>query len=102
MTTYSVTLLSHCLLLHTGGHSLLRGQSGDLLFTENETNNKRLFGTDNPTRYVKDGINDYVVAGIHDAVNPEDTETKAAAHYELHIGAQKSATISLRFLCLQG
>ena len=34
-----------------------------LLFTENETNNERLFGTANPTPYVKDGINDYVVAG---------------------------------------
>ena len=42
-----------------------------LLFTENETNNERLFGTPNPTPYVKDGINNYVVAGMQDAVNPE-------------------------------
>ena len=34
-----------------------------LLFTENETNNQRLFGTANASPYVKDGINDYVVAG---------------------------------------
>jgi hypothetical protein len=34
-----------------------------LLFTENDTNNQRLFGSGNPTPYVKDGINDYVVAG---------------------------------------
>jgi hypothetical protein len=32
-----------------------------LLFTENETNNERIFGTPNATAYVKDGINDYVV-----------------------------------------
>src|SRR4029077_4254259 len=30
-----------------------------LLFTENETNNERVFGTPNATPYVKDGINNY-------------------------------------------
>ena len=44
-----------------------------LLFTENETNNERLFGSSNPTPYVKDGINNYVVAGREDAVNPNHT-----------------------------
>ena len=34
-----------------------------LLFTENETNHQRLFGSENRTPYVKDGINDYVVHG---------------------------------------
>jgi hypothetical protein len=32
-----------------------------LLFTENETNNQRLFGTPNASPYVKDGINECVV-----------------------------------------
>ena len=58
-----------------------------LLFTENETNNERLFGSSNPTPYVKDGINNYVVAGREDAVNPNHTGTKAAAHYQLRVGA---------------
>ena len=30
---------------------------------------------------MKDGINDYVVHGARDAVNPEHSGTKAAAHY---------------------
>ena len=51
-----------------------------LLFTENDTNNERIFGTQNATPYVKDGINNYVVAGRQDAVNPNQTGTKAAAH----------------------
>jgi hypothetical protein len=34
-----------------------------LLFTENETNSERLFGTPNRTPYVKDGINNYIVHG---------------------------------------
>src|SRR5271166_6321942 len=41
-----------------------------LLFTENETNNERLFGTPNQTRYVKDGINNYVVHDKSAEVNP--------------------------------
>ena len=32
-----------------------------LLFTENETNNARLFGTQNASRYVKAAINEFIV-----------------------------------------
>jgi Glycosyl hydrolase family 63 C-terminal domain len=67
-----------------------------LLFTENETNKQRLFGTANPAPYVKDGINDYIVAGRHDAVNPGNTGTKAAAHYRLRVGAGATEVIRLR------
>ncbi len=67
-----------------------------LLFTENETNNERLFGTPNPTRYVKDGINNYIVHGNRDSVNPDKIGTKSAAHYQLNVGAGKTATIRLR------
>ena len=54
-----------------------------LLFTENETNNERLFGTPNATPYVKDGINDFVVHGQQDAVNPDADGHQGAAHYRL-------------------
>ena len=67
-----------------------------LLFTENETNTERLFATPNPTRYVKDGINDCIVQGRRQAVNPEQTGTKAAAHYALTIGAGEWRTLRLR------
>jgi hypothetical protein len=69
-----------------------------LLFTENETNNERIFGTPNATPYVKDGINNYVVQGNQEAVNPEQTGTKAAAHYQLSVDAGATETIQLR-LC---
>ena len=36
---------------------------------------------------MKDGINDYIVHGAKDAVNPAHTGTKAAAHYQLTVGA---------------
>jgi len=69
-----------------------------LLFTENETNNERLFGTTNANPYVKDGINDYIVHGQQDAVNPAGVGTKVSPHFELMIGAGETKLIQLR-LC---
>ena len=69
-----------------------------LLFTNNETNNPKLFGTSSNKRYFKDGINDYFVQGNLSAVNPEASGTKAAAHYELTIGSGQSRTIRLRLM----
>jgi hypothetical protein len=70
--------------------------AGTLLFTENETNNQRLFGSANASAYVKDAINDYIVHGKHDAVNPAHTGTKAAAHYQLTVGAGQTQAVRLR------
>jgi Mannosylglycerate hydrolase MGH1-like glycoside hydrolase domain len=68
-----------------------------LLFTENETNNARLFPEyPNSSPYVKDGINDYVVQGRKEAVNPEQRGTKVAAHYRLGVGPGQSARMRLR------
>jgi hypothetical protein len=67
-----------------------------LLFTENETNTRRLFGTPGSSPYVKDGINDYVVGGQRDAVNPERRGTKAAAHYHLSVGPGECQVVRLR------
>ena len=73
-----------------------------LLFTENETNTSRLVGVPNATPFVKDGIHDYVVHGRKDAVNPERTGTKVAAHSILTVGAGSSATIRLRLSATAG
>jgi hypothetical protein len=67
-----------------------------LLFTDNETNNQRIFGTPNAGRYVKDAIHNYLVSGKHDEVNPEHTGTKVSAHHQLTVGAGKTVTIWLR------
>ena len=67
-----------------------------VLFTENETNNERIFGTPNTSPYVKDGINNTIVNGQTDAVNPEQEGTKAASHYEITVGAGESKVIRLR------
>ena len=67
-----------------------------LLFTENETNNERIFGTRNASPYVKDGINNYIVQGNQDSINPGNLGTKAAAHYSVTVDAGQTATVRLR------
>ncbi len=67
-----------------------------LLFTENETNNQRIFGTANSSPYVKDGFDNYIVHGNRDSVNPLKTGTKCAANYQVKVGAGQTATIRLR------
>jgi hypothetical protein len=67
----------------------------ELLFTDNETNARRLYGAE-ANGYYKDGINDYVVNGAMNAVNPEKKGTKAAAHYVLALNAGETKTIRLR------
>ncbi len=67
-----------------------------LLFTENETNNAKLFGGENASPYVKDGINDFVVSGHTRGVNPAHQGTKACPHYILNIGPGETRVIRLR------
>ena len=70
----------------------------ELLFTENETNNRRLFGTENDGT-VREGrrSTSCVVHGATEAVNPARVGTKAAARYRLDVrGRRQSATIRLR------
>jgi len=67
-----------------------------LLFTENDTNNQRCFGSSNAGPYVKDGINDFLVAGRQEAVNSQQTGTKAAAHYKVDVAPGQTAVVRLR------
>ncbi|MCC8408500.1 glucosidase [Mucilaginibacter sp. UR6-1] len=80
----------------TGTYYLYFEEAADPLFTNNETNRRRLYKTDNEAPYVKDGFNDYIVNGKTDAVNPGKTGTKAAVwhHFELEAGGK--AIVRLR------
>ena len=70
----------------------------ELLFTENETNSKRIDGVNNTSAYVKDGINDYIVNGEKNAVNPELTGTKFSPSYMLKLESGESKELRFR-LC---
>ncbi len=68
----------------------------EMLFTENETNHHRLFGLENESPFVKDSINDYVIHGKKEAVNPAKSGTKAAAHYSKMVAPGETFTTRLR------
>jgi hypothetical protein len=79
------------------GDYIARFEGGPpLLFTENETNEQRLFGSPNAQPYVKDAFHDYVVEHRADAVNPAHTGTKAAAHYQHLVASGQSAVVRVR------
>ena len=76
--------------LHCDGHPRL-------LFTENETNNERLFGTANSDAAMSRMESTTMSwRARQDAVNPNSTGTKAAAHYQLRVRARATAVIRLR------
>ena len=68
----------------------------ELLFTENDSNNQRLFNSPNETPFVKDGFHERIVIGRRDAVNPAQTGTKSAAWYCLEIAAGQQVQVRLR------
>jgi hypothetical protein len=78
-----------------------RGSDPVPLFTENDTNAARLFGTPNPTSYVKDAFHEYVIRGRADAVNPEGKGTKAAFHYVLEVPAHSDVVVRLRLTAVR-
>jgi hypothetical protein len=66
------------------------------LFTENETNTQKLFGTPNYTPYVRDAFHEYVINGKTDAVNSKPQGTKVAAHCKLDVPANGEVVVKLR------
>jgi hypothetical protein len=90
---FSVVAAQHSDL---GERFLYCEEAPPLLFTENETNNERIFGTPNLTPYVKDAFHNYVVHGQTGVVNPGQSGTKAAAHYVLDVPAHEAAVVHLR------
>ncbi len=80
-----------------GARRLLCEGQPTLLFTENETNTRRLYGDQDGKRHVKDSINDYVVHGDKEAVNPDGVGSKVAAHYVLNLAPGAVSTVRLRF-----
>lgn len=70
--------------------------SPQFLFTGNETNFERLYQYPNGKPYVKDAFDRYVVHGDHDAVNPRQEGTKAAAYYTERIEAGQGIELHFR------
>ncbi len=69
----------------------------ELLFTDNETNIQRVYGTPHPDakRFTKDAFHRYLIEG-ETCLNPEQAGTKAGLHYKQTIPAGKSIQLQLR------
>jgi hypothetical protein len=83
--------------LRYGRRWLFCDEAPSLLFTDNETNLERCFGTPGANPYVKDAFHRFVIDGDAGAVNPAMYGTKAAARYSFDLGPGGSARVHLRF-----
>ena len=67
-----------------------------VLFTENDTNDQRLWNAPNPSPFVKDAFHEAVIRGRTEAVNPACNGTKCAPHITLELAAGGESVIRLR------
>jgi hypothetical protein len=85
-----------------GEYRLLCEGAPALLFTENETNLRLLYGAPNQLPYVKDAFHDAIVRGNSAALNPGGVGTKAAAHYRMELEPGESRIVRLRLVAVAG
>ena len=88
-------------LLHDvrlGPHTLELPEGCDLLFTDNETNAPRVFGSwaQSRSRYVKDAFHRRIIEVERDAVNPERAGTKACGWMRTEIDGGSSFVVEMR------
>ena len=70
----------------------------EVLFTENETNWKKIDGRQNTSPHLKDAFHEYLVKKNSEAISPALQGTKAALHYVLEIPPHQAQTLTLRFV----
>lgn len=79
-----------------GVYTLECEQPGVWLFTDNETNQERLYGQPNATPYQKDGFHRYLIDGETAAINPEQQGTKAACLLQRTLAPGEEWQVRLR------
>lgn len=79
-----------------GNYYLYAESPLEFIFTENSTNNERLYQIPNEAPYVKDAFHSYLIDHQSDSVNPKKEGTKAAAVYKLEVTAEGHAVVKLR------
>ncbi|MDT8402494.1 MAG: hypothetical protein RQ743_12430 [Bacteroidales bacterium] len=80
-----------------GNYYLSFERADHCLFTENETNNERLFGHPDPSPFVKDSINDAIVSGLFErfAAKTEGTKFSPVYSFQLSGGGKKEIRLRL-------
>jgi len=67
-----------------------------LIFCDNDTNVAKVFGSVGSPGYFKDGINEFIVHGRQEAVNPAGRGTKVAGVYRRSVPAGGSVVVRVR------
>lgn len=70
----------------------------EFLFTENETNFQRLYNVPNAGPFVKDGIHDFLISGRGEAINFQESGTKAAASSRVQLNAGEQVIVRCRLV----
>lgn len=83
-----------------GTYFLYAEEANELIFTNNETNNEKLFGQPNANPFVKDAFHHYLIQKNSSAINPQLEGTKAAAVYKKNLSPCSSWTVRLRLTSL--
>ncbi|MBM5826665.1 MAG: glucosidase [Cyanobacteria bacterium M_surface_7_m2_040] len=81
---------------HLGAYVMECEQPGPWLFTDNETNQQRLYGQANPTPYQKDGFHRYLIEGESGAINPSQCGSKAARQLQHTLQPGEEWQVNLR------
>jgi hypothetical protein len=71
-------------------------QSSKALFCNNETNTQRLYQSPSESRYCKDGINEFILTGNSQSVNPQHTGTKASFLIDENFKSKESKIFEFR------
>lgn len=79
-----------------GDYFLYADGADEVLFTNNETNTKRIYGFETDNKYFKDGINNYLIEGEKDAVRADNSGTKTSFVFKLTIPAGGSKEVRVR------
>ena len=79
-----------------GQYTLYAEGTPNFLFSENETNVRRLYGMNEASGYFKDAFHEWLVDGNTKAVNPAQKGTKCAAHSQLTVPAGSEMKVRFR------
>ena len=82
----------------TLGETMLFAWKTEAWFTDNETNYQRIFNSPNQSAFQKDGIDRRLLHGEEGAVNPANSGTKAALHYQRTLAPGETWTVEMRLI----
>jgi hypothetical protein len=89
----STVLAQHHVL---GEYTLYAEGAPTFLFSENETNGRRLYGLSETPGYFKDAFHEFLINGNTKAVNPAAKGTKCAVHLPLTVPGGSEMKVRLR------